>query len=126
MSPILVWHHRLLGVLWALAGLAFIVDLRRAYWWEQGRAWLPVLIGTGYTTAGIGFALALTWARRVLAGLVVMAGLFFADMVLLCGFAGNREGMYWMLGACGLAAYTFSFIFVSAVSMGTQPEPGQP
>ena len=114
MSLVSRWHHRVLGGAWALGGVAVIVDLHRAYWWEQRQAWLPALVGIVYTVAGVGFMLGRTWARRVIGVLVVLAALFFADMLLMAGWVGNHPLLHWMLAALGFTAYTAAFILLSA------------
>jgi len=97
-----------------------LVDLRRAYWWEHGQAWLPVLVGVAYAVTGVGFTLGCTWARRVMAALVVLAALFFGDMLLMAGWVGNRPLLHWMLAALGFAAYTTVFILISEVMRSSE------
>lgn len=113
-SFILVWHHRVLGAIWALGGVAVLADLHRAYWWEGGCACVPLVVGTLYTAAGVGFVLGRTWAYWAMAGLIVLAALFFADMILMAGCTGNRAFLHWMLAALGFTAYTGVLVIFSA------------
>lgn len=46
--------------------------------------------------------------------LMALGILFFLDMVLMCGFNGNRQGVFYMLIAAGIAAYTLFFVVISA------------
>ena len=121
MSPVSVWHHRVLGGAWALGGVAVIADLHRAYWWEQRQAWLPAIAGLVYLVTGAGFMVGRTWARRVMVALAALAALVFGDMVLMAGWVGNRPLLYWMLAALGVAAYTGVFILVSAAERSSKP-----
>jgi hypothetical protein len=110
-----LWHHRVLGAFWALLGLGCIADLHRGYWWEEGLQWLPALVGAAYLATGIGFILVRTWARRAMIVLMFVAGLFFADMILMAGWVSNRALMPWALAGFGVTAYTAAFILISAV-----------
>ena len=114
-SVVEVWHHRLIGVIWSLGGLGFLVDLHRSYWWEQRTAWLPALIAITYLSTGVGFTLGRPWARKAMVVLAVVGGLFFADMILMAGWVGNRSLLHWMLPAFCFAAYTVLFVWISAV-----------
>ncbi len=77
--------------------------------------WPPILVAIAYAIVGVGFVLGRTWARRTMAGLAVLAGLYSADMVLMAGWVGNRALLHWMLAIFGFAAYTAIFILVSAL-----------
>jgi hypothetical protein len=114
-SLLSLWHHRVLGGFWALLGLGCIADLHRGYWWEQGLPWIPALVGAVYVITVIGFVLVHTWARRVMAILMVVAALFFADFILMAGWVGNHKLMPWVLAGFGVAAYTAVFLIISAV-----------
>ena len=110
-----VWHHRVLGALWALGGLmTFVVGLRRAHWWENAWGWVPPFLGMVYLIAGVGFILARTWARRVMAVLVVLAGLLFAHLFLIAWGGEDVTVFRWMVPALGFAFYTAAFIVISA------------
>jgi hypothetical protein len=56
-----------------------------------------------------------------MAALVVIAALFFADIILMAEWIGNRPLLYWMLAAFGFAAYTVVFIRISAVRRSSEP-----
>lgn len=113
-SPIYLWHHRMLGGLWALCGLVVIGNLLRHGAWSEYQQWIAVLVATAYVVTGIGFIVGRTWARRTMGVLMVMAVLLFLDMMFMFGWGGNRAGVREMLVALGVAAYTLLFLAISA------------
>ena len=82
--------------------------------WGDYRDWVAAIVAALYAVTGIRFAFGGTWARRAMAVLIVIAALYFVDMILMAGFVGNRALMHWMVAALLFAAYTGAFIFVSA------------
>jgi hypothetical protein len=111
-----VWHHRVLGALWAVGGLACLADLHRSYWWEQREAWLPALTGLVYLITGVAFICRRAWARRVMIILMVLAGLLFADWILAGLMLGN-QGLLWLaLGGFACTVYTVTFVLRSPSS----------
>jgi hypothetical protein len=118
-----VWLHRLIGSIWSLGGLWLLFDLHRSYWWEQRTFWLPVLAGLTYLSTGIGFSLGRGWARKTMVALAVVAGLFFADMILMGGWVGNRILLHWMLPAFCFAGFTILFVWISAISKWSDSHP---
>jgi hypothetical protein len=112
-SPIVCWHHRVLGSLWALCGLTVIGNLFLIDSWAAKQLWIVLLVATAYVVTGVGFIFGLTWARRTLGVLVVLGMLFFIDMLLMSGVGGNRAGVWEMLVAIGVAAYTLVFLGLS-------------
>ena len=120
-SLVSVWHHRVLGVLWVLWGAVSAVGLDLDNLWKWRIEWLPALLGLVFIIAGVGFALVRDWARSVMAVLSVVGGLYFADMILMAGWVGNRPLLHWMLAAFGLAGYTATFILISAVWRWSHP-----
>jgi len=117
------WLHRLIGSIWALIALWLLFDLHRSYWWEQRTAWLPALAGLAYLCTGIGFVLGRSWARKTMVFLAIGAGLFFADMILMAGWVGNRTLLHWMLPAFGFAACTVLFVWISALRRWKESHP---
>jgi hypothetical protein len=112
-----VWHHRVLGAIWALCGLVTIGNVLIAAF-EHGslgeyQLWIGLLGALAYVVTGIGFVLARTWARRTMGVLMVVAVLWALDMVLMFGVHGNRQGVRAMLVAAGIAGYTLLFLAVS-------------
>jgi len=55
--------------------------------------------------------------------LAVVAGLFFADMILMAGSVGNRTLLHWMLPAFCFAACTILFVWISAVWRWNESHP---
>jgi hypothetical protein len=55
-----------------------------------------------------------------MAALVVLAAFFFADMILMAGWNGNRPLLHWMLAALGFAVYTVVFLLVSGVMRSSE------
>ena len=110
----LIWHHRLLGGLWALCGLVVIGHMVLSGRWAEYPFWVASAVALSYVIAGIGFTLGRTWARRTMAALMVIAALFFLDMLLMLGFHANRAGMWGMLVALGIVVYTLGFLLISA------------
>lgn len=108
------WHHRVLGALWALCGCVVIGNLFRLGSWTQYQLWIVLLIAGSFVGTGMGFILGRRWARRTMVALMVVAALFFADMLLMSGWNGNRSGVWEMLFALGGAGYTMFFVAISA------------
>jgi hypothetical protein len=109
-----IWHHRLLGGLWALCGCVLFVGLVLKAPWDEYQFWLASAVALLYAIAGIGFMRGRKWARRTMAALMVVAGLFFLDMLLMFGVHANRAGMLGMLVSLGAVAYTVGFVLISA------------
>jgi hypothetical protein len=109
-----IWHHRVLGGLWALCGCALIVDMVLIGRWAESGFWLASAVALLYVFTGIGFMRGRKWARRTMAALMVVAGLFFLDMLLMFGFHADRAGMLAMLVSLGAVAYTLGFLLISA------------
>jgi hypothetical protein len=108
------WHHRLLGGLWAICGIVVIGNMILSGRWSEYQFWIVLTIASSYIATGIGFTFGRTWARRTMAALVVLAALFFLDMLLMSGWGGNRAGVSEMLIALGIAGYTLAFLAISA------------
>ena len=49
-----------------------------------------------------------------MAALMLIAALFFLDMLLMFGFHGNRAGVWANLAALGIVVYTLAFLLISA------------
>jgi hypothetical protein len=109
-----IWHHRLLGGLWASCGLVVVGNTVLSGRWAEHQFWIVLPIATLYVATGIGFIFGRTWARRTMVALLVIAALFFLDMLLMSGWGGNRAGVREMLIALGIAAYTLTFLGISA------------
>ncbi len=85
------WHHRLLGGLWAICGFVVIGKMVLSGGWAEYQFWIVLPIAMFCIAAGIGFILGRTWARRTMAVLVVLAAVFFFDMLLMSGRGGGAE-----------------------------------
>src|SRR5260370_37799571 len=113
-GPIAIWHHRLLGGLWALCGVATFVSVLIAMVqhgsWVEYQLWISLFVALAYVVTGIGFILARTWARRTMGVLMVVAVLLAFDMMVPAGMAGDRLGVRAMLVAAGMAGYTLLFL----------------
>ena len=109
-----IWHHRLLGGLWALCGFFVIGNMVPSRRWADYQFWVASAVALSYVTAGIGFIFGRTWARRTMVALMLVAALLFLDMLMMFGFHGNRAGMWEMLVALGVAGYTLLFLAISA------------
>ena|ERR1043166_3915200 len=108
------WHHRLLGGLWALCGLVVIGNVVLSRRWAEYQFWVASAVALSYVITGIGFILGRTWARRTMIALMVIASLFFLDMLLMFGFHGNRAGVWGMVVALSIVLYTLGFLLISA------------
>ena len=113
-GPLSKWHHRTLGSLWLLCALAHVGIVVRKEDWTEYQFWVALLIATACVVAAIGFILGRRWARWTMGVLMVLGVLFFLDMMMMCGFNGNRQGALYMLLAAGIAAYTLFFLVISA------------
>lgn len=111
-----IWHHRLLGGLWTLCGFVVIGTMVLRGRWTEYQFWVASALAILYVITGIGFIFGRTWARRTMTALMVIAALFFLDMLLMFGFHGNRAGIWGAFVALGLAVYTLGFLLISAVS----------
>jgi hypothetical protein len=109
------WHHRILGVLWALYGLVLIGLVVEHGDWTEYQFWVSLLVATIYVVTGGGFVLGRTWARWTMGVLMVLTVLFFLDMMMMAGVGGNRQGVREMLIAVGIAGYTLFFLAISAI-----------
>lgn len=109
-----MWHHRVLGGLWALCGLFVIGRTAVRGNWDEPQFWFVFPVPLLLIVAGVAFVFGRTWARRTMAVLMIFAGLFFLDMLLMSGWVGNRAGVWQMLGAFGVTVYTLFFLGVSA------------
>jgi hypothetical protein len=110
-----VWHHRILGGLWVLCGVAFIASLIASHSWDSWEnPCVGALVGAAYIFAAIGFIFGRTWARRTIGVLTVIAELFSMDMLLMFGVHSNRQGIYGSLAAMVCAGYTMVFLALSA------------
>src|SRR5437660_303901 len=113
-GPASIWHHRILGGLWALCGCAAVGNSIRSDFWAQYQFWVVLLVAASYVVTGIGLIRGRRWARRTMAVLVVVAALLFLDMLLMSSWVGNRSGVWEMLIALGIAGYTLLFLAISA------------
>jgi hypothetical protein len=113
-GPLSKWHHRILGSLWLLCGLVQIAIVVGHGGWTEYQFWMALLVATACVVAAIGFILGRRWARWAMGVLMVLAVLFFLDMMMMFGFGGNRQGVLYMLIAAGIAAYTLLFLVISA------------
>jgi hypothetical protein len=107
------WHHRVLGALWGLCGLVEIGVFLSSGRWAEYQMWIALLVATTYAAAGIGFIFGRAWARWTMAGLMVVAVLLLLDLMLMFAFNGEREGVWEMLAALGIAGYTLLFLAIS-------------
>jgi hypothetical protein len=114
-SAVVVWHHRALGTFWALCGLVPAVSALARSSWSEGPFFISVSAAAIFVSTSIGFIFGSTWARRVMCMLMLIAVLFFLDMLLMFGWHGNREGVWMMLAALGAVAYTLLFLAISAL-----------
>ena len=117
-SLISLWQQRVIGSLWALLGLACVVNSFRMER-SQAWAWLSVLLGSPYVVVGVGFLRVRTWARRALWVLMVAAGLLFADWVLAGLMLGNRSLLWLGLAGFGFTIYSAAFVLWSRVRYST-------
>ena len=116
LSAFLLWQRRIFGFFWALCGLACLVDLRRGYWWQAGwEVLLPILAGSLFVFGGAQFMLGRRWAWRVMLAMMIVAGLFFLDMMILAGSVHNHQLMRLTLLGLGLSAYTGFVVLPSAI-----------
>jgi hypothetical protein len=113
-GPSSIWHHRVLGTLWALCGCVVVRNVVRVDSWAKSGLWIVLLIAASYVATGAGFICGRTWARRTMVVLMVVASLWFLDMLLMSGVDGNRAGVRQMLVALGVAGYTLVFLAISA------------
>src|SRR3974390_3266653 len=97
MSLATKWHHRVLGGFWALLALAMFAVLGGYNHWTEVGAWVARLSCVACVVTGIAFIFGRRWAQIVMAVLMIIAALFFLDMVLMFGFHGNRLFMYLMI-----------------------------
>ncbi len=109
-----IWHHRLLGGLWAVCGCVVIGNMVLSNRWADYQFWVMSAVALSYVITGIAFMFGRRWARRTMGALMVIAALFFLDMLLMFGFHGNRAGMREMLVALGVVVYTMGFLLISA------------
>jgi hypothetical protein len=115
-SAVAIWHHRALGTFWALCGLVPAVSVMARSSWSYGQFFASVTVAAVFIGTSIGFILGSTWARRVMFILMLISGLFFLDMLLMFGFHGNLEGLFMMLAALSMVAYTVVFLVISALN----------
>jgi hypothetical protein len=120
ISPMSRWHHRVLGVFWGLCGLVVTGRLLTSGRWAEYQLWIALLVASSYAVAGIGFIFGRTWARWTMGGLMVVAVLLFLDLMLMFAFHSNREGVWGMFGAIGIAFYTGLFLAISEAYRYTQ------
>src|SRR6266850_6498161 len=111
-GPSSVWHHRLLGGLWALCGFFVIGNMVLSGRWADYQFWVGSAVALSYVTTAIGFIFGRTWARRTMVALMVVAALFFLDMLVMFAFHGNRVAMWAMLVALGIVVYTLGFLLI--------------
>jgi len=109
-----IWHHRVLGGLWAICGLVVISHMTTSGRWTDYEFWLASAVALSYVIGGIGFVFGRKWARRTIAALMGVAALFSVDMLLMFGVHGNRAGMWGTLVALGAIVYTLGFLLISA------------
>ena len=112
MSLVSTWHHRVLGGFWTLFALALLAVLLRYDHWKEIGTWIATLLCVTGVITGTAFMFARTWVS--LAVLIVVAALFFLDMVLMFGVHGNRPYMYLMTGGVVIACYTLVFLWALA------------
>ena len=106
-----IWHYRALGAFWILCGIFCLIDLRREYWWSGGQfVWL-ILVGLLFVLAGLGCCFGTRWGRCLLWIGVAVAGLIFADMLLLALCRSNARLALWMLAGSAVNGYTVLFRF---------------
>jgi hypothetical protein len=110
-----------LGGLWALCGLGLVGVLIRYDHWSETESWIAVLLGAAGLPTGIGFILGRTWAQIVMAVLMAITALFLLWMTVMAGFNGNRQFMYLMMVAVGIAGYTLFLAIISAASHPDDP-----
>ena len=113
-SFVLVWHHRVLGVFWALCGLGLVGVLIRYNHWNEIATWVAAFCGAICVPTGIGFISGRIWARRVMAGLMVVAALFLFYMMMMAGTNGSRQLFQQMLATLCIVGYTMLFLAISA------------
>jgi len=77
---------------------------------------MPVLIGAPYMFVGIAFAKGRTWASVVMAILMAIAGLVFAQGMLMAACLGHPILFWWTLAGFCCAAYTGGFMLYTGVT----------
>ena len=82
--------------------------------WAEYQFWIALPLAAAYVATGIGFMFARRWARRTMAALMLVAALYFLDMLLMFGWVGNRGGVWASVAAIGIAGYTLLFLVISA------------
>jgi hypothetical protein len=116
---VVVWHHRVLGLLWVLCGCAFgCLSVLAAFThssWNVVGVLASISASVIHFGTCLGFIFGCTWARRVMGVLLMIAALFFLDMLFMFGWVGNRSGVWVMVAALGLVAYTALFLLISAL-----------
>src|SRR5437764_212079 len=116
-GPISIWHHRILGGLWAVGALIMVGSLAyhliRYGKWTDYQFWIAATVLLPYIAGGIGLTRGLVWARRTIGALMVIAVLWFLDMVLMFGFHNNIRMLWAMLAGVGVAVYTLGFLIIS-------------
>lgn len=99
-----------------MLALALLAGLLRYDHWNEIGAWVARVICIIGAATGIAFMFARLWAQVIMAVLMIVAALFFLDMVLMFGFHGNRPWMYLMVVGVAIAFYTMVFLLVLAAS----------
>jgi hypothetical protein len=99
-----------------MCGLFEIANFSRRGTWDEYQLWIALLIATAFVITGVGFIFGSTWARRVMAVLMVVVLLLFLDVLLMFSFNGNRERVWQVLVVIGVAGYTLLFLEFSAAN----------
>lgn len=82
---------------------------------DKCSVWIALFIAAAFAATSIGFVQGRTWARRSMAVLLMLAALFFLDMLLMSGWTGDRRGVWLMAGAISFVVYTQLFLVISAL-----------
>jgi len=113
-SPIFRWHHRVLGVIWMLSGLLVAGKTVLHASWNEYQQWIALFIATAYVAAGIGFTLGHRWGRRTMGVLMVVAMLWFLDIMLMTIWVHDVRAFWAVMAGFLIAGYTLSFLAISA------------
>ena len=108
------WHCRMLGVLWAIAGLAWLGEvLPSTSWWDDMASCFGIILAALLVAVGTGLVFRRVWARWCMLLLLPLAGLVCIEGVLVAGCSGPLSFVVLSLIGLGIALYTWGFIALS-------------
>jgi len=106
------WHCRVLGVLWAVGGLAWLAKvLPNSTWWDDAASWFGIIVASSLVAIGFGLAFRRVWARWCILPLMVASALISVEGVLVAGCCGAF--LFVVLSLVGLGAAIYTTIFVA-------------